>query len=75
MMNDETGFTDEEQRVMDAIVLAFNEFSKIERQHPDELRDFTDGIHRFHSKFGQDHLATGGFSGGGVSGKIEHRKI
>ena len=29
----------------------------------------------FHSKFGQDHLATGGFSGGGVSGKIEHREI
>jgi len=29
----------------------------------------------FHSKFGQDHLATGGFSGGGVSGKIECREI
>jgi len=26
----------------------------------------------FHSKFGADHVATGGFSGSGVSGKIEY---
>jgi len=27
----------------------------------------------FNSKFGVNHLATGGFCGGGVSGKIEYK--
>lgn len=40
------GLTESEGRVMDALVEAFNEFSKLERQHPDELRNFVDGIHR-----------------------------
>lgn len=46
MVDNKTGLTDSEQKVMDALVLAFNEFAKIERQHPDEMRDFTDAIHR-----------------------------
>lgn len=50
--NTETGLTEGEQKVMDALVTAFNEFASIDRQHPDEMRDFTDGIHRL-----QDMLA------------------
>ncbi len=40
------GLTPEEGEVMDALIKAWNEFAGLERQHPDELRDFTDGIHR-----------------------------
>jgi len=32
--------------VLDHLVDAFNEFIKLESQHPDEQRDFTDGIHK-----------------------------
>ena len=51
-INVKTGLTEHEQCCMDALVLAFHEFSSADRQHPDELRDFTDGIHRL-----QDILA------------------
>jgi len=29
----------------------------------------------FYSKFGPDHLATGGFGGGGISGSIRYEEI
>ena len=29
----------------------------------------------FRSKFGRNHLATGGFGSGGISGKIEYKEI
>ncbi len=44
-INSETGLTVGEQKVMDSLISAFAEFAKLETQHPDELRDFTDGIH------------------------------
>lgn len=44
MRND--GLTDQEGRAMDALITAFNEFKKLDSQHPSELSDFTDGIHR-----------------------------
>lgn len=40
------GLTDKEGQVMDALVKAFNAFCSLEQQHPDERRDFKDGIHR-----------------------------
>lgn len=40
------GLTSEEREALDALVVAANIFGKLERQHPDELRDFVDGIHR-----------------------------
>lgn len=44
-INTKTGLTYKEQEVLDALVTSFNKFSKLARQHPDEIRDFTDGIH------------------------------
>jgi hypothetical protein len=40
------GLTAGEGEVMDALVAAWNRFSELTHQHPDELRDFADGIHR-----------------------------
>ena len=40
------GLTEEEGGVMDALCLAANIFGGLDRQHPDELLDFCDGIHR-----------------------------
>ncbi len=40
------GLTDEEGVVMDHLLGAVNAFVKLRRQHPDEGRDFRDGIHR-----------------------------
>jgi len=51
-MNSRTGLSETEQEVMDALLLAYNKFCSLDRQHPDEGRDFTDGIHRL-----QDILA------------------
>lgn len=48
----EDGLTEDEGRVMDALILAVQGFAKLDRQHPDEVRDFGDGIHRC-----QDQLA------------------
>lgn len=31
---------------MDNLIAAFNKFSMLNRQHPDEMRDFVDGIHK-----------------------------
>lgn len=46
------GFTDAERVVADHLVEAVNAFGELERWHPDELREFVDGIHRC-----QDQLA------------------
>lgn len=40
------GLTDVEGEVMSSLINAFNTFCNLERQHPDEIRDFTDGIHK-----------------------------
>lgn len=46
------GLTHDEGVVMDALVRAVNAFARLERQHPSELDEFVDGIHRC-----QDQLA------------------
>lgn len=40
------GLTPAERVVSDALLLAFQEFMKLPTQHPDERRDFVDGIHQ-----------------------------
>lgn len=44
--NRNDGLTDQEGKAMDALITAFNKFKKLDRQHPSELSDFADGIHR-----------------------------
>lgn len=46
------GLTEAEGVVMDALVAAVKAFAALPRQHPDEMRDFCDGIHKC-----QDQLA------------------
>lgn len=48
----EDGMNDEERDVMDALGKAVAGFAALPRQHPDEMRDFVDGIHKC-----QDQLA------------------
>ena len=48
----EDGLTDTEGEVMDALKEAVRIFDLLERQHPDEMRDFLGGVHRC-----QDQLA------------------
>lgn len=38
--------TKSELKILDSLVDAWNEFGKLESQHPDEVRDFADGIHK-----------------------------
>ena len=40
------GLTQLEGEVMDALITAWNKFVGLQRQHPDEQRDFADGIHK-----------------------------
>lgn len=40
------GLTEQEGMVMDALCKAFSAFKELESQHPDELREFVDGIHQ-----------------------------
>jgi len=40
------GLTKEEGKVMDALITAWKTFVSLDRQHPDEQRDFADGIHK-----------------------------
>lgn len=51
-VNPKTGLNPSEQDCMDGLVAAYNAFCKTERQHPDEMRDVVDAIHRI-----QDILA------------------
>ena len=34
-----------EEKILKHLAEAFNLFSKLEKQHPDELNDFAEGIH------------------------------
>lgn len=47
-----SGWTHAEKRCHDALMLAYKEFIDLPRQHPDEMRDFVDPLHRL-----QDLLA------------------
>ena len=47
-----TGFTELEKECHDSLQKAYNCFLKMDRQHPDEMRDFVDSLHRM-----QDLLA------------------
>lgn len=40
------GLTDAEGVVMDALGAAWRAWVDLPRQHPDEIRDFTDGVHK-----------------------------
>ncbi len=40
------GLTPGEQMVMDKLIECYAAFLKLDREHPDEMRDFVDGIHR-----------------------------
>lgn len=51
-VNPKTGLTPLEQDCMDGLIASYNAFLKMERQHPDEMRDFVDAVHRI-----QDILA------------------
>lgn len=46
MITRDDGLTDEEGVVMDALCDVGDAFFKLDRQHPDEARDFCDGVHR-----------------------------
>lgn len=43
---DNGGLTQEEQSVMDGLVSAWNRFIKLEKQHPCDINEFGDAIHR-----------------------------
>lgn len=45
-------YTEIEKEVADNLVKAWNSFCKLERQHPDEIRYFCDGIHKCQSVLG-----------------------
>lgn len=38
--------TSKEKKILNYLTKAYNLFIQIIRQHPDEARDFTDGIHK-----------------------------
>ena len=42
-------FTDEEQRIMDMLVDAHNLFAEVKQTHPDDMREWVDGLHRMQS--------------------------
>ncbi len=52
MINNITGFAEDEQECHDYLQKCYGCFLKMDRQHPDEMRDFVDSIHRI-----QDLLA------------------
>ena len=51
-IDDRTGLTMDEKGVMDSLMECYGRFLKLEREHPTELRDFVDAVHRI-----QDLLA------------------
>jgi hypothetical protein len=50
--NPDTGLMPEEQTIMDSLFAAYQSFCALDQQHPDDIRDVTDAIHRI-----QDILA------------------
>ena len=36
----------EEKEVLDDLVNAWNKFVKLDKEHPEEINDFADGIHK-----------------------------
>ena len=46
------GLTKKEQLVMDKLMECYKAFIELDEEHPDEMRDFADGVHRI-----QDVLA------------------
>jgi len=44
-INAETGLQDEEQKVMDALVVAAEKFTRLPIQHPDDQTTFVSAIH------------------------------
>ena len=44
-INAKTGLLPKEQECLDSLVDAWNIFVGLDRQHPDEVRDFADAIH------------------------------
>ncbi|MCC0764746.1 hypothetical protein IR151_17265 [Clostridioides sp. ES-S-0006-03] len=42
----DNGLTIKENIIMDNLVSAWNEFIKLDKQHPSELNDFCDAIHK-----------------------------
>jgi len=48
----ELGLMPKEQEVMDKLMECYKAIIKLDKEHPDEMRDFVDGIHKI-----QDVLA------------------
>ena len=40
------GLIQQEGKIMDFLVASWNKFVKLDKQHPDDKRDFCDGIHK-----------------------------
>lgn len=40
------GLTTDEEAVMTKLLECYGLFLKLDREHPDEIRDFVDGVHR-----------------------------
>ncbi len=45
------GLTQQEGKVMDALVEAWNEYIKLEKQHPSDIDEFKNGIHKVFGYF------------------------
>lgn len=45
------GLLEEEQNALDKLMECYSMFLKLDREHPDEMRDFVDGIHKIQSVF------------------------
>jgi ribosomal protein S27AE len=41
-----SGLTEQEQKVIDNLISAWNEYNQLEKQHPDDIDIFQDGIHK-----------------------------
>jgi hypothetical protein len=46
-------FTPDEQEIMDLLVAAHNKFSTLETTHPDETREWFDGVHALQDVIGR----------------------
>ena len=42
----ERNIMEQEKKVLEKLAEAWHEFLKLEKQHPDEISDFCDGIHK-----------------------------